>query len=102
MMAKSPNSYEELPAVAVTNTTPVELIAQAKHSGLGTRILGYYVTAPAGAAIAIGSGPGMTAAGSPFQIPAGGQMWIPMTGQLWGCRASGTGSVDILAAVGVG
>lgn len=102
MMAKSPNSYEELTPVAVTNTTPVELIPQARHSALGSRILGYYVTAPAGAAIAIGSGPGMTAAGSPFQIPAGGQMWIPMTGQLWGCRASGSGSVNILIAVGVG
>lgn len=101
MMAKSPNSYEELPAVSVSNTSPVELIAQAKHSGLGSRILGYYVTAPAGAAIAVG-GNSMTAAGSPFQIPAGGQMWVPMTGQLFGCRSSGSGSVDIRLAVGVG
>lgn len=101
MMAKSPNSYEELTPIAVSNTTPTPLISAARHAALGTRILGYYVTNTTGVTLVFG-GPTMTAAGSPFVLLPGESMWIPMTGRLYGCRQSSTGSVNILASVGVG
>lgn len=101
MMAKSPNSYEELPAVAVANTTPTPLISAARHAALGTRLLGYYVTNSTGVPIALG-GNSMTAAGTPFVLQNGEQMWVPMTGRLYGCRQSGSGSVTIYIAAGVG